>query len=531
MSDDRLDFDVVIVGAGPAGLSAAVRLAQKKPDLSIAVLEKGAQVGAHILSGAVFNPTVLDDLIPDWSEKGAPLSQAVASEAFYYYGKRFRLRLPMIPAQRNHGHFIISLGEMCAWLATQAESLGVSIFPGFPVADVRYNDDRSAVIGVVTAEMGVDRLGAHLGTYQAGVEIDARHVLIAEGACGSVARKVIKQFGLDAKSSPQHYGIGIKEKWRIKSVNHRPGHVEHSIGWPIDGNTYGGGFIYHAAHGELLLGLIVGLHSPNARMNPHQMLQDWKTHAGVSQLLDGGECIGYGARAITEGGYQSIPNCVFPGGSLIGCAAGFVNVAESKGIHHAMRTGILAADAYLEGKSADLTNRIKHSETGRGLYRARNLYPAFGVGRVFGVLYSAVDQWIFRGHAPWTLSTQKPDHLCIKHDAAPRIKIPIASQSPKMALMDSVALTHTHHRENQPSHLSLLKPDLAMASNYPRFGGPEQYYCPAGVYEYTKIDDQLRFVINAQNCIHCKSCVIRDPNQNIEWQVPEGGDGPNYVHM
>lgn len=532
MSDEeRMDFDVVIVGAGPAGLTAAIRLAQKKPELSIAILEKGAQVGAHILSGAVFNPSALNELLPDWQQQNAPITTAVSDDKLYFLTKNKRYRLPQPPMQHNKGNFIISLGELCQWLAEQAESLGVNIFPGFPASEIIYNDDKSRVLGVKTGAMGLDEQGKPGEMYQPGLIIGAKHIFIAEGCRGSLAEQLLRHFKLRNETKPQHYGIGIKEKWRIGSDQHQLGRVEHTIGWPIPANTYGGGFIYHGSDETISLGLIIGLHAPDPSLDPFMLLQRFKTHPQIAPLLQSGECIGYGARAINEGGWQSIPECHFPGGTLIGCSAGFVNVGEIKGIHHAMHSAMIAADAYLEDATSEVTMRIKQSATGKALYRGRNLYPAFKWGRTAGVVLSGIDQFVFRGKAPWTFSAPIADHLKLNACANPQIKQQKLSHPLMKRLLDQLALTHVDHREHQPCHLQLKDPKTPMAINWPKYGGPEQYYCPAGVYEYVTTDGKQRLQINSQNCIHCKTCDIKDPTQNIRWVPPEGGGGPNYISM
>jgi electron-transferring-flavoprotein dehydrogenase len=526
-----LTFDTIIIGAGPAGLSSAIRLKQKNPALTIAVFEKGAQVGAHILSGAIFNPEVLNELIPNWKERNAPVTQMVTEESLQHYKKKSSRKVPILPAQKSKHCYIISLGELCQWLAKQAEELGVAIFPGFAIAEALYNKEKTAVIGVQTRAMGLDKNGKPSDRYESSLHIQAKHVFVAEGARGSTAEAIISHFSLRKNCAPQHYGIGIKEKWRIHSEKHQPGHVQHSIGWPIPNNTYGGGFVYHADNNQLIIGLIIALNCPNPRLDPYLLLQQYKSHPSIAPLLEGGECIGYGARAINEGGWQSIPECHFPGGSLIGCSAGFVNTAEIKGIHHAMRSGIIAADAYLNKESEQLTRIIKESKTGEALYRGRNIYPAFKYGTMVGMLVSAIDQVIFRGKAPWTLKANQSDYQKLKITRPPEQKKQGFKTDTTLPLLNLVALSHTHHRENQPPHLTLRNPELPMESNWPNYSGPEQYYCPANVYEYIETNGHYRLQINSQNCIHCKSCDIRDPHQNIQWTVPEGGDGPNYVGM
>ena len=525
---ETLIFDTVIIGAGPAGLTTAIRLKQKNPLLEIAVFEKGAQVGAHILSGAIFNPEVLNELIPDWKERDAPVKQPVTEESLQHYENKSRRKVPILPAQRSKDCYIISLGQLCQWMAKEAENLGVGIFPGFAIAEALYNHDNTAVIGVQTRAMGLNKNGEPTDQYQPSMRIEAKHIFVAEGARGSTAESIITHFSLRKNSAPQHYGIGIKEKWRINPKKHQAGRIEHSIGWPIPSNTYGGGFVYHAENNELIIGLIVALNCPNPRLDPYLLLQQYKSHPSIAPLLENGECMGYGARAINEGGWQSIPECHFPGGSLVGCSAGFVNVAEIKGIHHAMRTGIIAADAYLNNESEKLTVLIKKSKTGKALYRGRNIYPSFKYGTMIGMLASAIDQVIFRGNAPWTLQAKKWDYQQLKAIYSPEKKEHRFKADSTLPLLSLVGLSHTHHRENQPIHLVLKNKELPIQSNWSNYSGPEQYYCPAGVYEYVETKGDLRLQINSQNCIHCKTCDIKCPFENIDWTVPEGGGGPRY---
>lgn len=529
--EETLSFDAVVIGAGPAGLSSAIRLKQRNPELEVAVFEKGSQVGAHILSGAVFNPEVLTELLPNWQTLDAPVRQAVTEEHLLHFEKNSSRPVPMLPKQKSKHCFIISLGELCQWLAEQAEALGVAIFPGFAIANARYNNDKSAVIGVQTRAMGLDKNGEKTDQFQPSMTVEAKHVFIAEGARGSTAEQVINHFSLRQDCAPQHYGIGIKEKWQIDPSKHQAGRIDHSVGWPIPKDTYGGGFVYHGENNTLIIGLIVALNCPDPKLDPYRLLQQLKSHPTIASLLQNGECLGYGARAINEGGWQSIPQCHFPGGSLIGCSAGFVNVAEIKGIHHAMRSAIIAADAFIDNECEQLTTKIKQSKTGLALYHSRNIYPAFKYGTMLGMLASGIDQFIFRGRAPWTLQAKTPDYKKLQPTQPPELKKHSFKAESTLPLLNLVELTHTHHRENQPVHLHLKDPALPIQSNWPTFSGPEQYYCPAGVYEYVESDGKKRLQINSQNCIHCKTCDIRDPNQNIQWTVPEGGDGPNYVGM
>jgi electron-transferring-flavoprotein dehydrogenase len=536
MKRESMEFDVLIVGAGPAGLSAAIRLAQLNPQQRICVLDKGATIGAHILSGAVLEPRALNELIPDWQNKNAPLNVPVVDDQFYLLQQNSKFRLPTPSTMKNNGNYIISLGKFCQWLAQQAESLGVNIFPGFAACKIRYND-ANQVIGVQTSDMGLDKNGNPTDRFQAGIELHAKQTLLAEGCRGSLSELIIKQYQLRTNCDPQSYGIGIKELWKISPEKHKQGRVVHTVGWPLNNKTYGGSFVYHYENNLISLGLVVGLDYQNPYLDPFQELQRFKTHPFIRDLLTGGECISYGARALNEAGLQAIPKLTFPGGLLIGCSAGFLNVAKIKGIHTAMKSGMLAAEIIhatelTSGKELmDYQSAIKDSWIYPELYQARNLRPAFHRGLWSGLIYSALDQYILRGHAPWTFH-YKPDNLSLNlAKNSQKIIYPKADGKLTFDKLSQVFLTGTKHRENEPCHLVLKNPDVPIAINLAKYDAPEQRYCPAAVYEIVKINDQPHLQINAPNCIHCKTCDIKDPTQNIVWQVPEGGDGPNYSNM
>lgn len=542
MPHEKMEFDVVIVGAGPAGLSAAIRLAQinqkSQKNLSICVLEKGAEVGAHLLSGAVLEPTALNELIPDWREKQAPLNVPAIKDQFILLSKKRAWRLPVPTSMKNEGNYIISLGVFCKWLASQAESLGVNIFPGFAVNKVLYND-KDHVIGVQTGDMGLDIRSQPSDRFQPGIQLYAKQIVFAEGCRGSLSQELMQKFNLRKSCDPQSYAIGIKELWRVNSKLHHPGHVIHTIGWPLDYKTYGGSFIYHSENNQIAIGFVVGLDYQNTYLDPFQEFQRFKTHPWVRPILEDGECLNYGARALNEGGWQSIPKLTFPGGMLIGCAAGLLNVAKIKGTHTAMKSGMLAAESIFSAILADKNSNeivsyaenIQQSWIYKELYLVRNVRPAFHQGLWIGLCYSAFDQYILRGKAPWTFH-YKADHLCLKPaKQCKRIDYPKPDGKITFDRLTQVYLSGTHHREDQPCHLRLKDVTIPIKVNLAAYDGPEQRYCPAGVYEYIKKEDNLYFQINAANCVHCKTCDIKDPPQNIIWTVPEGGDGPNYREM
>lgn len=538
---EHMEYDLAIIGAGPAGLSAAIRYAQlchqNKRLPKVCVLEKGASVGAHILSGAVFEPAALHELIPDWQAKNAPLRTPVTQDKFIYLTEHSTLPLPTPKTLKNTGNYIISLGELCQWLGKQAESLGVDIFPGFSAIDILYSDTTplSKVIGIKTGPMGMSKKNEKLPSYQPGVSIFAKQTLFAEGCRGSLSQQLIKQFKLDKDCAPQIYGLGIKELWEINPTQHIPGKVIHSVGWPLDNATYGGGFIYHLDKNLISIGLIIGLNYQNPYLDPYQLFQQFKHHPHIQPLLAQGRCLKYGARAINEGGLQSIPKLTFPGGALIGCSAGFVNVGKIKGSHNAMKSGMVAAEAVFENihelELKTYPQKLKHTSIYKELYQARNLKPGFKFGTIGGLIYAAIDQYIFRGHAPWTFS-HKADYIQLKDKKKFKpLVYPKADGHISFDKLTSVSRTNTYHEENQPCHLILKKPTLAIEMNYEKYDSPETRYCPAGVYEIIEKDKTPYLQINAQNCIHCKTCDIKDPGQNIVWVPPEGGGGPNYGNM
>ena len=547
MERESMEFDVVIVGAGPSGLSASIRLMQLAQDagreLSVCVLEKGAEVGAHILSGAVLEPHALDELIPDWKDRGAPLRTPVTKDEFHIFTEVSSFKLPhflLPPEQNNHGNYIVSMGEVCRWLAEQAEGLGVEVYPGFAAARI-LTDDRGRVTGVATGDMGVGRDGEPTATFTPGMDLLAKYTLIAEGVRGSLAQSLMATFDLRADCDPQTYGLGFKEIWEIPADKHRPGLVLHGFGWPMDLETYGGGWMYHYGENLVSLGLVIGLDYKNPHRHLFEDFQKYKTNPVIREYLEGGRRISYGARAINEGGLQSIPKLTFPGGALIGCSAGFVNVPKIKGNHTAMKSGMLAAEAVFEaiadGRAHDepaaFTMKFEQSWMWKELHTVRNARPAYRWGLLGGTLYAGIDLWL-RGSLPWTLRHAHADHETLRPAAASK---PIDYPKPDGVItfdkLSSVFLTNTNHAEDQPCHLTLKDASTPIAHNLPLYDEPAQRYCPAGVYEVVREADgsNPRFVINAQNCIHCKTCDIKDPTQNIVWTVPEGSGGPVYGAM
>jgi electron-transferring-flavoprotein dehydrogenase len=546
MNRDALEFDVVIVGAGPSGLAAACRLMQLAEadgggPLRVCVVEKGAEVGSHIISGAVLEPSTLDELFPYWREQGAPVTVGVTSEELYYLinGRR-SIRVPhwLIPKpMRNEGNYVISLGRLCRWLGQQAESLGAEIFPGFAAADLLY-DSEGRIAGVLTGDMGIARNGSHKPNYQPGIELRAPFTIFAEGCRGSLGKRLMERFDLRRDADPQRYGIGIKEVWRIELSRHRPGLVMHTLGWPLDNSTEGGGFLYHDEGGMVSLGLVVALNYRNPFLNPFEEMQRWKQHPAVRAYLEGGTRIGYGARAVTKGGWQSVPKLSFPGGVLAGCEAGFLNPAKIKGIHAAMKTGMLAAEAVFgalrAGGKLDLDEKYRASSVWNELYTSRNFSPALAkFGTLLGGAYIWMDQNLLAGHAPWTWRDRVADSATL--DKAAVSHSPVYPKPDGVVSFDrlsSVYLSNTNHEEDQPCHLILTDTAIPIARNLPQYAEPAQRYCPAGVYEVVELPGGAsRFQLNAQNCVHCKVCDIKDPAQNITWVPPEGGGGPNYVNM
>ncbi|WP_373889694.1 electron transfer flavoprotein-ubiquinone oxidoreductase [Massilia sp. MB5] len=542
-----MEYDVVIVGGGPAGLSAAIRIKQlaqeKGQEISVVVLEKGGELGAHILSGAVMDPKALTELIPNWKELGAPLHTEVTEDRVLFLTENKAYKTPnfLLPACfENHGNYVISLGNVVRWLGQQAEALGVEIFPGFAAAEVLYNEDGS-VKGIATGNMGVKRDGEAGPEFQLGMELHGKYTLFAEGARGHLGKQLMAKYDLNKGKDPQAYGIGIKELWEIDPAKHQPGLVIHTTGWPLDTKTYGGSFLYHLENNQVMVGYVVGLNYENPYLSPYEEFQRYKTHPAIRGFFEGGKRISYGARAITAGGLQSLPKLVFPGGALLGCDAGFLNMSRIKGSHAAIKSGMLAAEAV----AAALGESRQHDELAaypaafekswlhEELHVARNVKQYLNKGLYFGSVMTAVDQLIFRGKAPWTLHHSHADHECLKPAANYQ---PIVYPKPDGKLtfdrLSSVFISNTNHAEDQPIHLTLKNASVPVDVNLARYAGPEQRYCPAGVYEFMKTDEgQDRLQINAQNCVHCKTCDIKDPTQNIVWITPEGGGGPNYPNM
>ena len=548
---EAMECDVVVVGAGPAGLATAIRLKQLAAaagqELSVVVLEKGSEVGAHILSGAVIDPIGLNQLVPDWKAKGAPVETPVTEDRFYYLGPSGSLRIPNIvmpPLMNNHGNYIVSLGSVVRWLGEQATELGVDIYPEFAVAEVLY-DNNGAVKGVATGDKGIGKDGTPTDNFQRGIELHAKYTVIAEGARGSLAKVLTAKFGLAKDRQPQKYGLGLKELWEVQPDKHRPGLVQHTLGWPLDNKTGGGSFLYHYGANLVSVGFVVHLNYENPYLSPYGEFQRFKTHPLIRDTFEGGKRIAYGARAITEGGWQSIPQLTFPGGVLVGCAAGFVNLPRIKGSHNAMLSGIYAADAAFAalgaGRSHDrleaYSAAVLQGPIARDLRRVRNTKPLLTkFGTVLGTVLSGADMWantLLPGVGlGYTLKHKKPDSATLKSaQSSRRIDYPKADNVLTFDRLTNVSFSATNHEENQPVHLKVADMDLQKRSEHDKYAGPSSRYCPAGVYEWVEESGQPRFVINAQNCVHCKTCDIKDPNQNINWVVPEGGGGPNYSGM